>query len=164
MALAWYLAPYKRRNPGALPPERYCAMDDFTAQIRADGGDWAETEILGQAAIVKVRASAGTLIAIAQAPGFTRIPNHFDLDDTLGDLTGAQRQAIRDKALQLGYTAQEISDALPQNWQAVTLRQVLRFLAKRRLRPRYDEGTDTVVCDGAEQPVRPVESVDAQVR
>lgn len=163
MAIAWYICPYNRRNPGGIPPQRYCAMDDFTAQIQADGGAWAETEILGSAAIVKVRAAAGTLITIAQAPGFLRIPNHTNLDDTLGDLTTGQRNAILNELQTLGYTQQEINATLPANWQSVTLRQVLRFAATRRLRPRYDAGTDSIVCDGTEQPVTPVEAVDAQV-
>lgn len=164
MALAWFIVPYKRRNPGKVPPERYCAMDDFTEQIRADGGDWSETEILGDAAIVKTRASAATLATIAATAGFDRFPNHVNLNDTLGDLTAGQRNAILNRALALGYSQAEIDAALPPNWQNVTLRQVLRFLAGRRLRPRYDQPTDTIVVDGPEQPVRPVEDVDGQVQ
>lgn len=163
MPLAWFVAPYKRRNPGATPPERYCAMGDFTAQIRADGGAWDETEILGNAALVKVRAAAVTLTAINQAAGFLRIPNHVELSDTLGDLTAGQRQAITDEALLLGYSQAEINAALPANWQAVTLRQVLRFFATRRLRPRFDQPTDTIVCDGPVQPVKDVDLVAARV-
>jgi hypothetical protein len=138
-------------------------MDDFTAQIRGDGGDWSETEILGDAALVKVRASAATLTAINQGAGFVRIPSHTDLNDTLGDLTANQRNAILAKLAALGYSQGEITAALPANWQAVTLGQVLRFAASRRLRPRYDEQTDTVVCDGPPQWVRPVADVDAAV-
>lgn len=139
-------------------------MDDFTAQIVADGGVWDETEILGNAALVKVRASSATLTTINAAAGFMRIPNHTDLNDTLGDLTAGQRQAIRDEALALGYSAGEIAAALPANWQTVTLRQVLQFLATRRLRPRYDQPTDTIVCDGPTQPVKSVDVVAAIVQ
>lgn len=164
MPLAWFIAPYKRRNPGERPPERYCAVDDFTAQIRADGGDWSETEILGNAALVKVRAAAGTLTVIAAAAGFLRIPNHTDLNDTLGDLTNAQKTAILNEALALGYTQAEINAALPNNWQNVTLRQVLNFFRTRRLKPRYDAAADSIVLDGAVQPTRTLESVDAAVQ
>lgn len=164
MALAWFIVPYKRRNPGQVPPERYCAMDDFTAQIRADGGDWDETEILGDAALVKVRAAAATLTTINAAPGFVRIPGHVELSDTLGDLTAGQRQAILDKLAALGYTSQEIQAALPANWAAVTLRQVLRFAARRRLKPRYDAGSDTIIVDGPEQPVKDVDLVASRVQ
>lgn len=138
-------------------------MDDFTAQILADGGTWDETEILGNAALVKVRASATTLAAINAAPGFLRIPNHTALTDTLGDLTAGQRNAILNEALALGYSQAEINAALPANWTNVTLGQVLRFLATRRLRPRYDAGTDTIVCDGQQDPVKSVDLVAATV-
>lgn len=164
MPLAWFIAPYKRRNPGALPAERYCAVDDFTAQILADGGAWSETEVLGDCALVKVRASAATLTAINASAGMMRIPNHTDLNDTLGDLTAAQRNAILNKLLAMGYSQAEIDAALPANWQAVTLRQVLRFAARRRLKPRYDQPTDAVICDGAVQPVRDVDEVAGVVQ
>lgn len=164
MALAWFICPYKRRNPGQTPPTRYCAMDDFTATIQADGGTWDETEILGDSALVKVRASAATLTTINQAPNFMRIPNHTDLSDTLGDLTALQRQAILDKLQALGYSLAEINAALPANWAAVTLRQVLKFAATRRLKPRYDHPTDTIVCDGPVQPVKDVDIVAARVQ
>jgi len=164
MALAWFICPYKRRNPGETPPERYCSMDDFTSVIVADGGGWAETEILGDAALVKVRAASATLTTINQTPGFLRIPKHTSLSDTLGDLTAGERNAILNELLSLGYPQSEIDAALPANWQTVTLGQVLRFAARRRLRPRYDQGTDTIVVDGPVQPVRPVESVNEAVQ
>jgi len=174
MALAWFICPYKRRNPGETPPTRYCAMDDFTGPIWADNGwpqgnvpgsptFWSETEILGDAAIVKVRAEAGTLSTINAAPGFLRIPNHVDLGDTLGDLTAGQKQVLLNKAVALGYSLAEIQAALPTNWSTVTLRQVLAFLAQRRLKPRYDPDTDEIVLDGAVQPVRPLDDVVADV-
>lgn len=164
MALGWFIAPYKRRNPGEVPPVRYNAMDDFTTQIIADGGTWSEIEILGDAAIVKVRASPTTLTTIAQAANFSRIPNHVALNDTLGDLTVNQRQAIINKALSLGYTQAEIDAVLPANWSNVTLRQVLNFFRKRRLKPRYDADTDSIILDGAIQPVRPLDDVDQAVQ
>ena len=163
MPFAWFIAPYKRRNPGETPPMRYCAMDDFTESIRGDGGDWSETEILGDAALVKVRAASGTLTTIAAATNFVRIPAHTQLSDTLGDLTANQRNAILAKLEALGYSHAEVVAALPADWQAVTLGQVLRFAATRRLKPRYDEGTDTIHVDGDPQPVRPVNDVDQAV-
>lgn len=163
MALAWFICPYKRFNPGKTPPIRYCAMDDFTAQIAADGGAWSETEILGDCALVKVRAASGTLTTINAAVGFVRIPSHFDLSDTLGDLTANQRNAILNKLLALGYDQTEIDAALPADWQSVTLGEVLRFAARRRLKPRYDPVGDAIVCDGPVQPVKPVDAVAAEV-
>jgi hypothetical protein len=162
VALAWFICPYKR-DPRTDKVARYCAMGDFNDLIVADGGRWSEAEILGDAALVKVSASAGTLTTINAAPGFLRFPNHVDLNDTLGDLTANQRQALRDEALALGYTQAEIDAALPANWATVTLRQVLNFFRTRRLRPRYDAGTDTIVLDGAVQACKAVEVVDSEV-
>ena len=172
MALAWFICPYKRMTVttgdppvtvNVVPPTRYCAMDDFTVTIQADGGDWAETEILGDHALVKVRASAATLTLINGAQDVLRIPSHVGLGDTLGDLTAGQRNAIFAKLEALGYSHAEVTAALPANWQTVTLGQVLRFAASRRLKPRHDVGTDAIVLDGPEQPVRPVEDVHAAV-
>ena len=100
MALAWFICPYKRmtRDVGGVPtpvvpPTRYCAMDDFTALIRADGGDWHETEILGDHALVKVRAAPATLTTINGALGFLRFPNHIDLNDAYPSLSSYGRMS-----------------------------------------------------------------------
>ena len=138
-------------------------MDDFTSAILLDGGNWSETEIQGNHAIVKVRASNTTLTDINAANGFVRIPNHTDLSATLGDLTTGQKNALKNFLNSIGYTNQEINDALPTDWTSVTLRQVLQFAATRRHKPRYDTNTDTIVLDGAVQPVRPLDHVNGDV-
>ena len=163
MPVAWFFCPYKRRNPGEVPPERYCAMDDFTTAIFADGGNWSETEIQGNHAIVKVRAANATLTNINAANGFVRIPNHTALNATLGDLTTNQKNALKTFLNSIGYTNQEIADTLPANWTNVTLRQVLQFAATRRHKPRYDADTDSIILDGAVQPVRPLDHVNGDV-
>ena len=160
MALAWFLCSYKRRDRGSLPG-RYCAMDDFTPQIRADGGRWSETEILGDRAIVKVQALVVTLTAIAATAGFRRIPLDR-LDDPLSSLRPAQRTAIRNEITDAGYTLAELNAAIP-DLASATLGQVLRFMARRRLKPRYDVGTDAIVLDGPVQVCRTIESVDGAV-
>lgn len=167
MALAWFICGMKRvpgNMPGAGPgPSRYCAMHDFRTSILADGGKWAEVEILGDSALVKVRASAATLTAIAQSTGIDRIPTHWDLNATLGDLTPGQRDGILTRLLECGYAREEIDEALPSNWQTVTLRQVFRFACRRRLKPRYDEVTDTIITDGPVVQCTPIELVDGAV-
>ena len=95
MPVSWFICPYKRRLGGTFPI-RYCAMDDYTTQIEADGGRWAESEVLGNHAIVKVSASAATLTTIAGTSGFQRIPVNA-LETTLGSLTVAQGTATRNK-------------------------------------------------------------------
>jgi len=137
-------------------------MDDFTPQIRADGGDWTETEILGNHAIVKVRASDVLLSTIAATEGFIRLPKNR-LDDSLSDLTTKQKKVLKDKLESLGYSLTEIRADLGNDIGTKKLRDVLKLAAKRRLKPRYDKDTDTIILDGPEQPVRPLEDVDGAV-
>jgi len=160
MAVAWFFAPYKRRDFGTLRT-RYCSMDDFTVQIKADGGNWSESECLGNHAIVKVRANQATLDTINATPGMLRIPLAL-LDDQLSSLSAVQRTAIRTRLEALGYTLAEIQAAIPDLANA-TLRDVLRFALTRRLKPRYDSGTDSIVLDGPPQPTRALEHADGDV-
>lgn len=162
MAVAWLIAPYVRRITASGRPIRYVVVDDLTATIRADGGDWSETEVLGQAAIVKVRASPATLALVAALPGVDRIPVDR-LDDPLSTLTGPQKTAIRNRVLALGYTLTEIQDRFPNDLGTYTLRQLLTFVASRRRKVRHDQATDAIIDDGPEQPVRPIDSVDLAV-
>lgn len=163
MPIGWFIAPYKRLLVGVRGPTRYCAMDDFTTLIWADGGDWTETEILGNRAVVKVRASSTTLTAINAAVGFTRLPKDA-LDIALSDLTNGQKQALRDEALDQGYTLSEIQDRFPNDLGSYTLGEVLRFMATRRRKPRYDQPSDTIILDGPVQGCRLVDDVDSGVR
>jgi hypothetical protein len=172
MPVAWYFVPYKRRDIVPGRPGRYCAMDDFTTQIRADpeyqgGAPWSECECLGDQAIVKVRASNGLLTTINAAAGFQRVPARFtDLNQTLGDLTTSERNQLTNKLLSLGYTSGEITAAIGSTngqWRAKTLRQVLRFALTRRRKPRYDSGADAIVLDGPTQVCRDVDEANAVV-
>lgn len=136
MPIGWFIAPYKR-DLSEPTPTRYCAMDDATSLIRADGGDWHESEFLGNRAIVKVRASAATLSAIATAPGIKRLPkNRFD--DPLSDLSNAQKRAIRDELLDAGYTFQEFQARFGNDIGNFTLGDIIRFAVTRRRKVRWD--------------------------
>ena len=162
--MAWFIAPYKRDAPQMGFPNsvrRYCAIRDFDAQIRADGGSWRAVEILGDRAIAKVNASSTTLSAIAAAPGIVRIPRDL-LDDPLSSLSAAQRTAIRNQVLDAGYTSTEINARFP-NLASNTVGDVLRFMASRRLKPRYDQATDTIICDGPVQACESIDTMDTQV-
>jgi len=163
MAIAWFIVSYKRRDVRGRPG-RYCAMDDFTEQIVAEAGAWAETEVLGNAALVKVRASSTLLDKIASVEGFKRIPIHSKLSESLADLSAAQKTAIRNKIVALGYSESEVGTSLGENIGAKTLGDLLRFIAQRRLKPRYDDKTGAIVCDGIAAPTRSIESVDAEVK
>ena len=159
--IAWFICQYKRR-PDAFDPTRYCAMDDFTSLILTDGGAWAETEVLGGRAIVKVRASSTTLDTLAATIDFRRLPK-IKLDDSLSDLTAAQRNVIVQDLRDMGYTSVEIQAELGTDIRQKMLGDVLRFAAKRRLTPRYDAVTDTIPLDGPVQACRPLSSVDNEV-
>lgn len=166
MPIAWFICGYKRkdRQMGSMVRRcRYCQMDDFTSQIVSDGGSWSEAEVLGGYAVVKVSASDSTLSTIAGTAGFQRLPKNL-LTSSLSDLTTAQKNAIRNKLEDMGYSLSEIKDALGTDIGSKTLADVLRFAAKRRLKPRYDAETDAIVCDGAEQPVRSIDDVDRSVK
>lgn len=166
MPVAWFLAPYKRRdNPRGVG--RYCQMDDFTAQILADpeyaGAEpWAESECLGGVAVVKVRASAALLQTINQTAGFTMIPGAM-LDNPLSSLTAGQKTTLRNTIVALGYTVNELQTALGTDLGAVTLGQLLRFVLTRRMTPRYDVATDAIVLNGTQLACSPIEAVDAAV-
>ena len=161
MPTGWYIIPYRRRR-GRRRPTRYVAIDDHTAQLRTYGGDWSEVEVLGDRAIVKVRAPAAVLQALSDLPGYRRVPRDR-LDDSLSDLTAAAKTALRDEILDMGYTIDELRARFGDDLGAYTLRDVLRFMARRRRKPRYDADTDLIVCDGPVQPCRDVDELDAAI-
>lgn len=156
--IGWYICPYKRR-PGRIPT-RYCAMDDYTNQIFSEGGGWSETEVLGDRAIVKVKASTSTLTTLNTI--FKRLPKTI-LDSSLSDLTSQQKNTIKNELLDMGYTLTEIQNRFGNNLGDYTFRDVLNFMATRRLKPRYDIATDMIICDGEIQPVKPIENVEKEV-
>lgn len=160
MPIGWYIISYKRRSEGRIPT-RYPAIDDYTSQIRAAGGQWAETEVLGNRCLVKVRAPQGVLSALDSL--FRRIPKDR-LDDSLADLSANVKGALRDELLDMGYSLAEIRARFGDDLGQYTLRDLLRFAATRRLKPRYDSKTDEIIIDGEVQPCRSVESVDAEVQ
>lgn len=164
MAIGWFICEYKIVTN--RPNFRYCAMDDFTATIRAEGGAWAESEVLGGYAIVKVRANVDTLTTIGGTTGFYRITNHWLLSDILSDLTTTQRNAINTRLLAMGYTQAEIDAVMGANlsaWRGKTFLQLLNFAAQRRLTPRFDTNLQQIVLDGALVTPTLITVVDSQV-
>lgn len=165
MPAAWFLAPFIR-EPNDIAehghPYRYCIVRDLHREIAADNGKCSYSEVLGNYAIVKVLASTTTLQAIAALTGVRRLPVDR-LDDPLSSLTNAQRTTLRDWIESLGYPRAEWQTDLGTDLGSRTLREVLMFIAKRRLRPRYDSVNDQVVLDGPEQPVRPLGDLDFEI-
>ena len=164
MAIGWFIVPYKRLIDGD-GPARYPEIDDYTAEIESYGGYWAETEVLGDRCIVKVRAPDAVINTLADIKGFSRLPKDR-LDDPLSDLTFVVLKKIRDELLDMGYPLAEIVERFGltiDDLANYTLRDILLFIARRRLKPRYDADADEIILDGAVQPVKPLEIVDAEV-
>ena len=136
-------------------------MDGYTKQIFASGGNWTETEILGNRAIVKVRATQEILNTLDTV--FKRLPKDR-LDDSLADLSQTIKQKLKNELLDMGYTIEELQERFPKDLSEYTLRDVLKFATKRRLKPRYDAKKDEIFVDGIEQRCRPIESVDEEIQ
>lgn len=107
--MAWYIVPYKIDVSSTEIPIRYCAIDDFTNQLSAAGGLWGEIEMLGDRAIVKVKAPPVVLDFLDSR--FRRLPKN-KLDDSLADLPPTTRYALRNELIDAGYSTQEIRHRL----------------------------------------------------
>jgi len=165
MATAWYICGYKV-HPVRLNL-RICTMDNFTAQISQDAGEWAESECLGDAAVVKVRASHATLATIAGTTGFDRIPWDWLLQDTMVDLSNAQYNVVRGRVRQMGYSDAEIDAGLGANvtaWRTKTFIDLLNFICQRRIVPRFDRILQQIIFDGEAVACKSPAEIDAKVR
>lgn len=164
MAVGWGICPYK--VAGVAPDQyRYCAIDDFTPQILADGGSWAEAECLGNHAVVKVRASLATLLLIDGTPGFVRIPRRTALSESLSDLTASEKTTIQNKLNALGYSNAEILAKLGGDLALITLGDLVRFVISRWRKPvsLVDGIVSFSSTDWPSGAPRRIESVDGAV-
>jgi hypothetical protein len=160
MLVGWYIVPYKRRG-ATLTPTRYPAIDDYTAEIHAADGQWAETEVLGNRCLVKVRAPASVLNKLDSV--YKRLPKDR-LDDPLADLSQGVKDAIMAELLDMGYSLAELRGRFGDDLGTYTLRHVLRFMASRRRSARWDREANEIVLDGPIAACRSVKSVDNEVR
>lgn len=163
MPTAWGICPYEVVTDSG-GQYRQCAAERYRAQILADNGALSYAEILGNHGLVKVRASTATLTAMNAEPGFVRIPKHWTLTDSLSDLTGPEKTALKNKLLALGYTLGELEAALSVDMGQRTLGDLLRFACSRWRRPLSitDGVTIFELVDFPRRP-RSVESVDGEV-
>ena len=162
MPIAWYIAPYKIRQntPDGLNNERYCAMDDYTDDIiYTDKGNWSESEVLGNRAVVKVKASVSTLTVLDGV--FMRMPKD-GIDDSLVAVSIAGKAALKNEGLDMGYGNIEWDEEFPNNLGTYQLKDILHFYTKRRLKPRFDG--NKIIIDGIEQVCRTIESVNTEVQ
>jgi hypothetical protein len=164
MPIGWYIVPYMK-DPTEPFPARMVSINQYTADIRAAGGFWAETEILDPGigrALIKVRAPTAALTQLDAL--YKRLPKDR-LDDPLSDLPPAALLALKNELLEEGYTLAEIKAKFGPDvsLEDFTLRDVLRFMVKRRRKVRYIEATGDFVCDGEIKTPRTVEDVDEAV-
>lgn len=159
MALAYVVAPYLREFTADW--NRRCALDEFFGPQRPGQRPWEqpfrEVEILGDHALALVDADAATLSALSAVNGIVGLPR-VTLTTPLSELTLAERREVRDLALGLGYTLDEIkawAGRTDGDLGSLTLRQVLGRLATRRRRPQVNEHGDLTI-DGPERPCNPV--------
>lgn len=160
MAIAWYIVPYEIKEQHGEKYRRV-AICNYSKQIRDSGGAWTETEILGDRAIVKVRASDAILSALNTK--YKRLPKDR-LDDSLSNLPENVKMALKNEILDMGYSIDEIRERFGNDLGQYTLRDVLKFMTKRRLKPRYDSETDTIFVDGIVQKCRSIESVNSEIQ
>lgn len=82
----WFRVGYGTDSSRPFSP-RYCEMDDHTATILADEGDWAEAEIAGDEALAKVRASWATIHDLPFTPlAVDQLADFTPLHKTVGDV------------------------------------------------------------------------------
>lgn len=159
--IGWFIVPYARRA-SSIGYVRYCKIDDFTSQIVASGGHWSESEVLGNCAIVKVRAPQAGIDQLDAQPGFIKIPVQL-LGDSLSSLSSTKKTQIRNKLEEMGYTPAEIQADLGTDLGTKTLRQLLIFITKRRIRPRFDSVLDDIVFDGPVESCKTVDQLNGEV-
>ncbi len=159
MPVAWYIVPYARRShPIDQRPIRYPAIDDETKDIMPDGF-WAESEVLGDQCIVKVRTTNAMLATLDGK--YYRLPADY-LSGSLASLSSQQGTELKGKLTTAGYTNTEIKAVLGNDLRQNTLGDYLQFFATRRLKPRLTEQNEVLV-DGIEQGCVPISIVDSMV-
>lgn len=159
MPVAYYIIPYTRIVPptNGLLAERTL---DLNVTAPSLAGQWREVEVLGNRAIVKINAGAGALAQLDAA--YKRLPKNA-LNDPLSDLSAGVITALRNELLDMGYTNTEINNRFAGNLDEYTLGDVLRFIATRRRKPRYDMPTDEIIYDGTVVACEDVDALDRAV-
>ena len=164
--IGWYIVPYEidtsESAPGyPLRNSRRIAMCRYNQQIWAAGGKWHGIEVLGNRAIVKIRAPQAVLNALDGV--FKRFPKD-KFDDSLIDLPVAVKAALKNELLDMGYSLAEIKQRFGNDLGQYTLKDVLLFIARRRLIPRYDKNADETVFDSGTRNCQPLQQVEDRIQ
>jgi len=161
--IGWYIVPYERdRRLGSPQPARHCALCKYNKQIWDAGGKWTCVEVLGNRAIVKMKAPVAIHELVAGL--YKKLPKDR-LDGSLSDLPAAAKTALKNEILDMGYTPEEVLTKFGNDLGQYPLRDVLKFMAKRKRAPRYVTPSDDFVCDGdIEELTGSIEYIDNKVK
>lgn len=150
----WWLCRYvKSVGEFNKPFVRVSAFELYYHDLVRDGAKWRYEEIAGNRALVRAEMSDALAQTIAMDVNCLPLPLNR-LDQTLGELSPQARSTLQDLAVEMGYSLTEIRNRLGNNLANVTLGQLLRFLASRRIKPRYNADKTDVVFDGPVIPLR----------
>lgn len=148
MATYWWICRYvKAMGEFGRPFVRVSAFESYHDDLTKEGAKWRYEEIAGNRCLVRAEMSGALAQTIALDVNCLPLPLKR-LDQTLGELSLAARNTLRDIAVEMGYSLTEIRDRLGNNLASVTLGQLLRFLASRRIKPQYNADKTDVVFDG----------------
>lgn len=134
MPSAWFLMPFKvfEQRPDRDTRALEINFDPVVLDAyRTDGGEMRQIECRGNHALIKLRAfTQDTLDKVAGLPGTTRITTK-QLNETLSDLTPAQKTALRNLIVGLGYALADVQAALGPDIGNRTVREVLRYIVSQ---------------------------------
>lgn len=130
MPTSWFLVPMliHAPEPEDLTEYRYCALRDESVI------DWTGKECMGNQAICRVTATQAELDDLATR--YTLITS--DLDAVIPD---AERPALRQIAIDAGYTEEQVAGAEPT---VITYRDWCNGLLTLRQKPLWDNGVITL--------------------
>lgn len=185
--MSWWVCPYKWVSEDEFD-YRYCAMNDYTEQLRVDAGRppqpiddhggypssetplWAEAEMLGDRAIVKVHtgASPAMLTVLEAEPTFMRIPAEV-LDIALEDqnISNPDMNRMWAAMVDAGYTQEDLFNLLGitrrQDLRRKNLREVLNAMLSRWRRPSGQGEGQFEDVDWAGGSPSSIEIIDARI-
>lgn len=160
MPVAFYIVPIIRINPpqNGLNAHREIALNIDFPEL---SGQWDGLETLGNKAIVKINATTSDLLQLNAV--YDRILLN-QLDEPISSLSATNRTRLRTIISEMGYTLEEFNEKFPNGIANYTLKDVLKFMLTRRIKPRWDETTDEIIYDGVSVPCGNIDDLDRRIR
>ncbi len=172
MPIGFYIVPYSfatklDKKGNVIFAYRRVDLCKYQEQFETYGVVWHEVEILGNRAIVKIKASQDILESLDIE--YKRLPKD-KLNASLADLSQAAKDKIKNELIDMGYSLGEIKARFGNDVEFAnyTLKDVLKFMAQRRKKPRNITDSNGVIIDiavdGDERPcAKTIEILDSQV-